>query len=917
MKRISSITTAVFTAATMSVMAGLQSCSVNDRSLENQIVVVNGRAYPSSSFIQGRARIKVTEQMFEQFDPQVSAGCVTVTGVKSVDNALSVLGGARIERTFPDAGEFEARHRKAGLHLWFDIIFDEATPLSKAGDELSALEGVQYLEYEPRIVLIGGDSPVIPVDPGAVSKIQTDGSLPFDDPYLSEQWHYNNDGSKSGSVAGADIDVFKVWERRTTGSEDVVVAIVDGGIDYSHEDLAANMWHNTDPGLSGDQVYGYNFCTGSYKINSHAHGTHVAGTVGAVNNNGLGVAGVAGGDAASGIPGVRLMSCQIFDYNEKGEEYGAPGREAIVWAADHGAVIAQNSWGYSFETDEDRYAFKTPQADKDAFDYFTEYAGMETDDAGNITGQSGPMAGGIVIFAAGNDSRNIGYPGDYETCLAVTSIAADYQPAYYTNYGDWTDIISPGGDYYKGLQVMSTIPGNQYGLMQGTSMACPHVSGVAALLISEFGGPGFTSDDLRELLLKGVRDISGYNSRNDLGAGLVDAARSFALKSTVAPDPVDISSVSVSVNSNVIKSSIALPDDKDDAAPYFVRTYYSLEDFNTVSGVEFFEVELEHGVRAGDLVEIGGMLSGFDATYVVRYTALDLAGNESELSEPVSVRTGSNSAPVITPLDGVDTVLKVYETVYLNFSAHDPDGHALKAEVEDAPGASVTAVNDTLYRVVISGEKSGTGSFSMKLVITDEFGLSTAQPVSYTVLSNSAPVVEEKIEDMVVGYGEGSIPGIDLSRYFSDPDGDVLSYSASSSDNSVLRTTVNSSSLVLSPAGYGTADVTVTAMDGAKESATLSFKVLVRDASVMADLYPNPVTDILNVRPASAVSAASLTLRSFTGGTVLTQDFGALTPFDPAAVDMSSLPGGIYTLTLTITENDGTAKTMTTDIAKL
>lgn len=916
MKRNPFITASVLTVFSFSFLCGIQSCSVNEDMQENQTVTVNGRVYPSASFLPGRVRVKVSEQMFAQFDPQVSAGSVDVTGVKSMDNALAVLGGARIERTFPDAGKYEARHRKAGLHLWFDIIFDQNTPLSKAGDELSLLEGVQYVEYEPRIVLIGGDGPVVPVKAGGISAASGE-NMPFNDPMLPDQWHYNNDGSMDGSTPGADIDVFKVWERRTTGNEDVIVAIVDGGVDYVHEDLSGNMWHNPDPSVSGNSVYGYNFCTDSYRINPHDHGTHVAGTVAAVNNNGVGVAGVAGGNAAAGIPGVRLMSCQIFDYNEKGEEYGAPGREAIVWAADHGAVIAQNSWGYSFETDEDRYAFQTPQSDKDAFDYFTKYAGMETDGDGNITGQSGPMAGGLVIFAAGNDSRNIGYPGDYETCLAVTSIAADYQPAYYTNYGDWTDIMSPGGDYYHGLQVLSTIPGNQYGLMQGTSMACPHVSGVAALLVSEFGGDGFTSDDLRELLLKGVRSISEYNSRTDMGAGLVDAARSFALRSTVAPDPVDAGTVSVTVSSNVISSDMVLPDDEDDAAPYFVRTYYSLDDFSSTSGIDFFEVPLEHGVRAGDKVAVKGMLSGFDATYVVKYTALDLAGNESELSEPVLVDAGPNSAPVITPLDGVDTVLKVYETVHMNFMAYDPDGHSLKAEVMDAPGASVIAVNDTIYRVTISGEKAGSGTFGMKLVISDEFGLSTVQPVSYTVMNNNAPVVEGTIEDIVVGYGETRGQNIDLSGYFSDPDGDRLSYTASSSDKSVVTVAVNNSTLAITPAGYGTVTVTVTAMDGAMQSVVQSFKVLVRDASLLADLYPNPVVDMLNVRPAYAVSAASLSIRSISGGTVLTQDFAALSPFAPATVDMSSLSGGIYILTLTLTGEDGNVNTTTAEITKL
>ena len=115
--------------------------------------------------------------------------------------------------------------------------------------------------------------------------------------------------------------------------------MVDGGIDCDHEDLAANLWEN--PNRPG--VHGFNFMDNSINIIKTNHGTHVAGTIAAVNNNGKGICGIAGGDFAKGIPGVRLQSAQIFKDGEKGSGHGAT---AIKWGADNGAVISQNSWGY-------------------------------------------------------------------------------------------------------------------------------------------------------------------------------------------------------------------------------------------------------------------------------------------------------------------------------------------------------------------------------------------------------------------------------------------------------------------------------------------------------------------------------------------------------------------------------------------
>jgi serine protease len=156
------------------------------------------------------------------------------------------------------------------------------------------------------------------------------GFFPFNDPFFSKQWHLYNDGSLSNEfIAGADINVTDVWKYYTTGSNRVVVAIVDTGVDISHPDLVNNLWVNEAElnGIEGvdddgngivDDIYGANFINYTGTIRVEEHGTHVSGIVAATNNNGMGVCGVAGGNGSE--EGVRLMICQIMDsYNNIGD----------------------------------------------------------------------------------------------------------------------------------------------------------------------------------------------------------------------------------------------------------------------------------------------------------------------------------------------------------------------------------------------------------------------------------------------------------------------------------------------------------------------------------------------------------------------------------------------------------------------
>lgn len=453
------------------------------------------------------------------------------------------IGIRKMERVFPPAGEFEERSRAAGLHLWYVVEYDKSVPATRAAEELSLFDDVTFIE------------PVVPVKRNTTSTFRlfrehdlveltgVDTRSAMGDPYLSAQWNFNNTGVINHTLAGADIRLFDAW-KVSSGHPEVIVAVVDGGIDYTHSDLAANMWINTNEryGIEGedddkngykDDIYGFNFVTGK-PIEPTLHGTHVAGTIAAVNNNGIGVSGIAGGDGSPNS-GVRLMNCQIFVENQE-QELSATNfytAAAIKYAADNGAVICQNSWSFDLGT-----ASYTPVVVQAAITYFIINAG--TDQKGN---QIGPMKGGLVVFAAGNDNSSAAiYPAFDDNVISVAAMAPDYKKATYSNYSSTVNIIAPGGeinyDPQKGQTgVLSTGAGwdgknitkNAYYYMDGTSMACPHVSGVAALLVSHFGvgAPGFTPARLKEMLYAATYDISLYNPhyKGLLGVGALDAGK--------------------------------------------------------------------------------------------------------------------------------------------------------------------------------------------------------------------------------------------------------------------------------------------------------------------------------------------------------------------------------------------------------
>jgi len=461
---------------------------------------------------QGVVQVKLTEQTeFEMRSIakplETTIGSLSV-GIESVDQVNARFNARKMQRVFHIGGPFEERQRRFGLHLWYEIHIDEGSDVELAVTDYLETGAITIASPDYTVKLIAGNDFVLPL-PAMTHNEEVDRAATPNDPSYTQQWHYNNTGQTiSKALAGIDIRLPAAWGY-TYGNPKVIVAVVDGGIDYDHPDLKDNMW----PGI------GQNFVPGTGGVTPHRHGTHVAGTIAARTNNGTGVAGVAGGWGS--IPGAQLMSCQIFDHSVN---TGANTAAAIQFGADNGAVISQNSWGY------ENPGVYVP-AVRTAINYFIQNAGK--DNSGNPLPGT-PMSGGIVIFSAGNGNsdRTDWYPGMFPEVLTVASVGPTGKRASYSNYGTAIDITAPGGDLgianpYGG--VLSTYPRSDgsYAWIHGTSMACPHVSGVAALVLSRLGSETYTPGMLWERLILATNPIytESLFMEGAMGTGLIDASR--------------------------------------------------------------------------------------------------------------------------------------------------------------------------------------------------------------------------------------------------------------------------------------------------------------------------------------------------------------------------------------------------------
>ena len=417
------------------------------------------------------------------------------TGIPEFDELCEAFGvreGVSLLESFyqlsPDKSispETIQRHRDWGFNRWYEFTVEEGQDIPALLKALSGLYSIEVAEPVFRIEMADISDEEDAYGLHGWEKTNALGDV-NNDPRLADQWSFYNFG-QNGGTPGVDIGLIQAWSYEK-GNPAVIVAIVDGGIHTDHPDLQANMWQD------GQGRFGYNFANETHEIFPGNHATHVAGTVAAVTNNGIGVSGIAGGSGNG--DGVRIMNCQVFGDNRTGGFHLAP-----VFAADNGAAISQNSWSYASPGVYDQIAL-------DAIDYFNTYGGGDV------------LDGGITIFAAGNRGKDEEiYPARYSGTIAVASTNSMDVKALNSTYGDWVDISAPG------VHIVSTIGTNGYGSSSGTSMASPHVAGVAALMVSMAPGQ-LTADEVIWIIKATADDHYSMNPEftGKLGTGRLNAA---------------------------------------------------------------------------------------------------------------------------------------------------------------------------------------------------------------------------------------------------------------------------------------------------------------------------------------------------------------------------------------------------------
>ncbi len=382
--------------------------------------------------------------------------------------ALTTLPGAELRKQMPASG------------IW--LVGFQSSGLDSLPDAIAAVTATGLVEYaEPDYVVRAAAVP--------------------DDPAFGQQWALRNTGQEGGAV-GVDIDAPTAWNIGT-GSHDVLVAVIDSGIDLTHSDLAPNIWANTgetsgngtDDDNNGyiDDTHGWNFVDDSNDTSdTSGHGTRCAGIIGAAGDNALGGAGVNWQ--------VSLLPLKILD--SSGEGFSSDAIEAVAYATSRGARVSCNAWG-----------------------------GAGYSRALQEVVEQAEAVGSLFVTAAGNEGRDIDYypffPAAFNGANVLTAAALNRQGqlAWFSNHGSYgVHLAAPGAD------IQTTAPGGGHAVLTGTSAAAAHVAGVAALVLASH--PGLGHEDARAAILAGVSPSQAAADKTVTG-GCLNAARALRAADTL------------------------------------------------------------------------------------------------------------------------------------------------------------------------------------------------------------------------------------------------------------------------------------------------------------------------------------------------------------------------------------------------
>lgn len=446
------------------------------------------------------------------------------------------------------------------------------------------------------------------VEPNYIHRLHE--TLPDDSFFTSHQWSLKNTG-QFGSIPGEDIDAANGWDIET-GTSSVVVAVIDTGVALEHPDLTANLWNNAEE-IPGDGIdnddngyvddwRGWNFAENHNDPSDvHSHGTHVAGIIGAIADNALGIAGVCWNCT------IQPLAC----FDSSGEATNEDVVEAIYYAIDNGAKVINASWGDQFSSD----------ILEDAVRAANENGILFVASAGNDGLRDVDL---FPVYPAGSPQPNV---------ISVAASDSKGQIAGYSNQGPATiDLFAPGSSIY------SSVPAQGYSYKSGTSMSAPHVTGAAALLLSHF--PGISVAELRGRILGSVDILPDYEERVAFG-GRLNLSEMYE-DDTVAPSPVEDLAVIRSGWDAITLAFTTTGDDGYSGSPSGFDIRYSEQVLNESNWgdaqlAQVIPKLVQEGVN--HTFTVRGLDPDIHYSFAVRI--YDNAGNHSSLSNVVSGHTAA------------------------------------------------------------------------------------------------------------------------------------------------------------------------------------------------------------------------------------------------------------------------------------